>query len=698
MGQKRSSRPFRLSARLISSISIGFQWGLIMRLSISIAACIILVSTSQLALARITKIKITRIESPTFDGRAFGSVGPYEKLVGHIEGELDPADPHNSVITDVAFAPRNTQGKVEYATDVMILRPIDRSKGNHKIWYELTNRGSMSAFPRYNDAASGGNDPTRAADAGNGFLMKEGYSILISGWDTTARPGGNRFTMKAPIAVNRDGSPIIGPAMEEFVIDDDRTTIGALTYPAATLDKSRATLTMRVRYEDQPTVISVDKWDYADEAGTAIKLAGGRTPFQQGTLYEFVYQAKNPVVSGTGFAAIRDLASFLRTAQNDDDGNANPLNGEASAIYAACVSQPCRTMHDFVSLGFNEDESGKKTIDGVVNWIGGATGIYMNFRFAQPFRTHRQHIGRWFPEFQEPFTNQVRLDPVTHKTVGRLARCAVTETCPKIFEVNSANEYWAKNMAVAHVDQAGLDLSDEPANARSYFMASLPHLAGFAVTGRGICQQNRNPLVANAVLRALLVAMDQWVTKGAEPPASRLPRVADGTLVPPLPQTAQGFPIIPGVRYNGRMHTGDLFDFGPKFDEGLLTVLPPRSLGTPYSTLVPRTDADGNDIAGVRLPDVAVPIATYTGWNLRAVPAGGDDGCDHFGQQIPFTRTKAERIASGDPRPSLEERYMSHAEYVAEVTSAVNGLVHGRLLLDEDAQRLVAAAQMASVP
>jgi hypothetical protein len=192
--------------------------------------------------------------------------------------------------------------------------------------------------------------------------------------------------MKAPIAVNPDGSPIIGPAMEEFVIDDNSTTRGPLTYPAATLDKAKATLTMRVRYEDQPIVVAADRWDYTSEDGKAIKLAGDNTPFQQGMLYEFVYEAKNPVVSGMGFAAIRDLASFVRTVQTDDDGNANPLSGEAAAIYTACVSQPCRTMHDFILLGFNADETGKKAVDGIVNWIGGATGVYMNYdcRCSEP--------------------------------------------------------------------------------------------------------------------------------------------------------------------------------------------------------------------------------------------------------------------------------------------------------------------------
>ena len=663
----------------------------------TVAVVAAMLASFQTVQARITKITITRIESPTFEGRSFGNVGQYEKLVGRVAGEINPEDPHNSVITDIGLAPRNGGGKVEYEADIMILRPVDRSKGNHEVWYELTNRGSIVAFHQLNEASSGGNDPTKAADAGNGFLMRQGYSILFSGWDTTAAPGSNRFTMKAPIAVNPDGSPIIGPAMEEFVVDDASTTSGPLTYAAATLDKANATLTMRVRYNDPPTVIAPDKWDYANEDGTAIKLAGDRTPFQQGTLYEFIYQAKDPVVSGIGFAAIRDLASFVRSAKMDDNSNANPLDGEVAEIYTACISQPCRTMHDFVLLGFNVDESGKQAVDGVVNWIGGSSGIYMNYRFAQPFRTHRQHIARWFPEFQGPFTNQVMLDPVTGKTDGRLARCLETKTCPKIFEVNSANEYWSKDMAVGFVDNAGHDLPDEPTNVRSYFIASLPHQGGSGATGRGICQQNRNPLVANAVLRALLVAMDQWVSSGVEPPARRVPRAADGTLVPPLPQARQGFPEITGVKYNGRMHTGDLFNYGPQFDKGILTVLPPRLVGMPYPAMVPKADPDGNDIAGIRLPEVAVPLATYTGWNLRALPAGGDDGCDHFGQQIDFAHTKAERVANADPRPSLEERYPTHADYVSAVTSAANALARDRLLLDEDVQAYIKKAQTSSV-
>jgi Alpha/beta hydrolase domain len=655
-----------------------------------------LLAITHAAQARITRVTITKMESPAFEGRSFGNAGQYEKLIGRIAGELDPADPHNSVIIDIKLAPRNARGKVEYETDIVILRPLDRSKGNRKLWYELTNRGSVAVFHQMNDTHRDGNALAEAADAGDGFLMRQGYSLLFSGWDISARPGDNRLTMKAPVATNADGSPIVGPSLAEFVINNDRTTTGRLPYPAATLDKSQATLTTRVRYEDEPTVIPAEAWDYANEPGTAIKLAGEK-PFVQGSLYEFVYQAKNPIVAGIGFAAIRDIASYLRNASEDDTGTGNPLSGDVAAIYTGCRSQPCRMMHDFVWLGFNADENGKRVLDGIINWIGGATGIFMNYRFAQPFQTHRQHIAPWFPEFQVPFTNQIVHDPVTGKTDGRLARCIASDTCPKIFEVNSANEFWAKDMAAGLVDASGHDYLDEPANIRSYFVASLPHQGAVGATTRGICQQKRNPLVANGILRALLVAIDQWVSAGTEPPASRVPRVADDTLVPPLPQSGQGFPNIPGVKYNGRMHTGDLFDFGPTFDEGILTVLPPRLLGTPYPALVPKTDADGNDIAGIRLPEVAVPLATYAGWNLRAVPPGGDDGCDAAGQTIDFAKTKAERIAAGDPRPSLEERYPSHADYVNVVIGAARALARERLLLEEDVEAYARKAQNASV-
>ena len=644
--------------------------------------------------ARVVKLEVKKVESPTFEGRSFGAVGQYEKIVGRAYGEVDPKDKRNAVIVDIQNAPKNARGMVEYDTDFYILKPINNANGNHRLWFEVNNRGNMPAYALMTEGRVQRNDPTKATDAGNGFLMTRGYSILEAGWDATAPAGGGRFTVRVPVAKNADGSPIVGPSMEEFVVDDAKTMEGELTYAAASLDKSKAFLTVRTRYEDTPVQVPADKWEF-DEKGKSIHLLPEGTAFQRGALYEFVYQAKDPLVGGLGFAGLRDLGSFLRSAQKDDAGTANPLAGAIQYVYTGCQSQPCRALHDYLWLGFNEDEQGKRVVDGMTNWIGGATGIFVNYRFGQGDRTHRQHIARWFPEFQVPFTNQVMKDGVTGKTDGRLARCTATNTCPKIFETNSANEYWSKDMAVGLVDVKGKDLTNMPANVRNYFIASLHHAGAFPTTGKGICQQARNPLTPNAVLRALLVDMDEWVTKGTEPPESRIPSVAKGTLVPPLPQAGQGFPKLQGVTYNGRMHTGDLFDYGPDFDKGIMTTLPPKLVGTPYPALVPKTDADGNDMAGIRIPDVQAPLATYTGWALRA--NSGDDGCDAAGQMIPLAKTKAERMMNNDPRLSLEERYPTHEAYVTAVTNAANGLRNARLLLDDDAQAYIKKAQDSDV-
>lgn len=635
--------------------------------------------------SHITRIQIDKVESPTFEGRSFGSVGTYEKLTGKAYGEVDPKDAIDKGITDIELAPRNARGMIEYSMDVFILKPLDLTKGNHRLLHHVNNRGNIGFLGSLNDGG-GANTPTKAADAGNGFLMRLGYTVISAGWDVTVQPGDGRLTMTVPVAKNSDGSSIVGPAMEEFVIDNDTTKEGTLTYPAVSTDKSKATLTVRTLTADEPTTIPASGWEYVN--ASAVRLLPAGTPFQNGRLYEFTYQAKDPLVAGIGLAGLRDITAFFRRATADDTGTRNPLAGDVQAVYTHCISQPCRTMHDFLYLGFNEDATVKPVFDGILNWIGGASGIFMNYRFAQPGRTHRQHIARRYPEFKFPFGNPVITDPVTKKTDGRLRACLATNTCPKIFEVNSENEYWAKAGSNLTTDANGNDIPDGP-NVRNYLMSSLPHGAG---TGPGICQQPRNPLVSNTVLRALLMDLDGWVTGAKEPPQSRVPRRSDGTLVSPLPQTEMGFPSIPGVKYNGVLHTGDLFDFGPSFDKGILTVLPPKLVGSPYKALVPKTDPDGNDIAGIRLPDVSVPLATYTGWGLRAGPASAD-GCDASGQKIDFKKTKVERMASGDPRPSLEERYGTQQKYVDMVSAASKTLVADRLMLQEDADLYIKAAQ-----
>jgi hypothetical protein len=663
--------------------------------------------------ARVTQITITTVESPTFGGATFGSVGQYERIEGTFAGEVDPKNPLNADIVDIALAPRNAHGKVSYSADFQILRPIDLSKGNHRVIFELPNRGRTNILGTLNDSPTA-NDTTKSGNPGNGFVMNQGYTIVEGGWDTSAAHGGNLFTVTLPIAANKDGSTITGPATEEFVIDATsdpatRPVSQPLTYPAATADKSNAFLTVRENYGDKPQLVPSSGWDYTDTKLQAVKLTSGNFgdagSFGPTALYEFTYIAKDPVVAGLGFASLRDLATFLREAKADDNGTKNPLAGDVQYIYTFCSSQPCRTTRDFVLLGFNqpEFESGKAfakhepVFDGILNWKGGGSGIFMNYRFAQPGRTHRQHIARWTPEIQFPFADLAIFDRVTGKYGGRLDRCLETHTCPKIFEANSSNEYWAKASSVLTTDGQKRDLPlDETRNVRYYLFSSFPHGTGTAV---GICQQPQNPLAPNQLLRALLLDLDDWVSTGREPPPNRVPRLADKTLAPALPQSGMGFPNIPGVIYNGIHHTGDLWDFGPQFDDGILSILPPKSLDTPYQVYVPKTDADGNDIAGIRTPDVAVPLATYTGWALRSetMPQSADS-CDASGQRLPFAKTKTARLTAGDPRLSLEERYKDHATYVNLVTAAAQQLEQQRLLLDKDVQNYIAAAQAASVP
>jgi len=678
------------------------------------------------------QINVTCTQSPTFNGASFGSVGQYELIQGTITGEVDPDNPRNAVIVDLEHAPRNARGKVTYSSDFQIIRPIDLSKGNHRVIFDLPNRGGATALSTFNNGTANSKAwcPTFPATAsvGDGFLMNQGYTLVEAAWDITATQSANPtlFGVTFPVATHRDGSVITGPSLEEFDIDISGTAASEpLHYPAASGDQSKAMLTVRENYGDTPIVIPASGWAYTDATNTAIMLTGGLVFGGPGTysptaLYEFSYEAANPIVAGLGFASLRDLATFLKTARTDDKGVANPLAGDVRAIYTTCVSQPCRTTRDFLLFGFNQPEDSRDesaaawgaerparlVIDGMINWIGGGDGIFMNYRFAQPTRTSRQHIARWYPESQFPWANQRLHDSVTGRTAGRLDACRSTGTCPKIFELNSENEYWAKAGSLLTTDPEGNDLwLGETPNVRYYQMSSLPHGAG---TAAGICRQPQNPLTPSTVLRALTVDMDEWVTNGIDPPENRVPTRADGTLVKSLPQSGIGFPSIPSaatgtaVAYDGLMHTGDLFDFGPRFEKGILSVQPPVLVGSPYPVFVPKTDADGNDIAGIRLPDVSVPLATYTGWALRAAAPGDPvpivDGCDASGQRIPFLRTKAERLAAGDPRLSIAERYPDHATYVNLVTQAANKLASERLLLPADVEAYIAAAQAAAVP
>ena len=678
-----------------------------MKATLLLLGAVILPLVPRVAQARITRFVVTTVESPTFGGYSWPGVGRYEKMAGKAYAEVNPIDPKNAGIVDIQLAPRNANGNVEYSFDFYILKPIHLSRGAHRVMYEPPNRGNktwgtLGRFP-------GGNDPgsvTNPTVLGNAFFVPRGYTMVWSGWDKAAGTNSANFnaTITLPIATNPDGSSISGPSFE-YIVTSAATY--ALTYPAATLDQNEATLTHRIHLNDIPTVLPPSAWAYTDSTGTAIRLTDGN--FVANDIYEFSYPAKDPTVNALGFAAIRDFNAWLRYERRDDDGTPNPLAGDVRRIYTEVVSQPARTLNDFTHLGFNQAENGRIVFDGMLQWIGAGDGLSMNYRFSQPGRTERNRQDHLFSEAVFPFANVMTTDPFTGITASRYASCERSHTCPLAMEIYSANEYWVKAASLLHTDPEGTtDLPDSPF-ARNYLISSHQHGTGDP-TSRGACQQFQNPLNSAPVQRALFNALDEWATRHRQPPRSRVPRFSDRTLVPPLPQSEMGFPNIPGVTYTGLKTTRYRFNFGPDFYEtGIATINPPvitppyednQANGPIYPSFIPKTDSDGNDIAGIRLADLTVPLATFTGWALRS-GVWADDGCESTGQYIPFAQTLEERIASGDLRPSVEERYQSLSHYVREVTHALNRMVRQRLLLCEDfdseLERLIAAGVAAGL-
>lgn len=649
--------------------------------------------------AGIVRLAITSKE-PAFEGRIFGNVGAYEKLRGRAYGEVDPRLPQNALVTDLQLAPHNAHGMVEYSMDIYILKPIEIQKGNHKIFAEIPNRGSK-LFGGFNKS-SGGNDPSSAEQAGEGFLMQMGYTIVWSGWDIAAGTGNNNMTITVPMARNKNGTAITGLSYEYISFDNEKTDNYQLTYPAATLLKDQAVLTMRRLLNDVPQTIPSSAWAYKDNRTIGLLPTG--TTFEQSAIYEFTYSAKNPLIAGLGLAATRDFISFLRYAKADADNHANPLAGGITFTYSFSVSQPARYMNDFQTLGFNEDEQGRRVFDGIENWLGGGSGIGINYRFAQPGRTERNRQNHLYPEGVFPFAYSVLTDKLSGRTSGRMAGYLHKRNLPKVLEINSANEYWVKAASLLHTDLYGKDLPD-PENVRFYLISGMQHGSG---NSAGICQQQQNPTKAEPVLRALFVALDEWVTQGIVPPESNVPRRAKGTaamavvmtgsLTGVVPEAALGWPNIPGVTYTGLVTTRHYFNYGTDFSKGIISSYPVGIANyTAYPDFVSKVDQDGNEIAGIRLPPIAAPIATLTGWALRSEKFGLNDGGESAGQSILFKTTKAERLAAGDPRLSLQERYGNHRGYVEAVTKAAKKLETERLLLREDVKDYIREAEMSNV-
>jgi hypothetical protein len=635
------------------------------------AACCLLPMTLR---AEVIKFDILE-RVPAFAGRSFGAVGSFERITAKATIALDPKDDRNAVIVDLAQAPRNPDGRVEARADVVILRPADPTRGNGTLLVEAVNRGRKLAPQLFDESPQPG--ATRAEtpeDAGIGFLQGQGYTIAWVGWQgeiPSKLPASMALT--APVLTG-----VTGPAREEVVFDNTknpgRTT---LSWPAA--DPANLNVTVRAAWADPRQTPPGLEAKLVDPATVEIVRPDG---FDAGAIYELTYTARDPAPLGIGFAAVRDVTTFLRR----DTTPANPLlsglHPSVSRAIGFGVSQSGRFLRDYLYLGFNEDERGRMVFEALLPHVAGTRRMATNMRFGQPGRVsrHPQDPG-WMADLF-PFTYATLTDPLSGRTDGLLRRCALSVTCPKVMQTDTELEWWSSHASLLVTDLRGNQL-DLPDNVRAYMIAGTPH---FAEPGERMRTDNKalalpqNPMHAGAPLRALLTDLQSWISDGVPPPSSRVPMRAQGTLV-----TAEGAvpSDIPGLPYRAQYLPAAFSD---------QSVLPPKEIGR-YPVFVPKTDSDGLAIAGVHMPAIAVPRATYTGWNPRAVGYGAGGLYPLQGAVVPFALTEAARNEVHDPRPSIEVRYKDNDAYVEAVRKEAARAVAERLLLPEDAERSVEAAR-----
>lgn len=636
--------------------------------------------------ARIVEIRVQSVQ-PFADGQVFGPAGAYERVTGTALGELAPSDARNRVIVNLDRAALNARGMVQYEVDFDLLRPVDAARGNRKIMVDVTNRGRkflpvwlMSAPP------ANSNNPLTAAEAGDGLFLRMGYTVVWTGWDADAPRGNGGMSIKVPVATMPGGAPVVREIRDELVSATRGPVLREfrLTYEAATSDTSQMRLTVRRRESDARVELPRNEWRLKDPRTLEILTQGnaGAGP-AVGSLYEFHYPAKNPGVLGIGYAATRDFIAFLRHEERDARGTANPAGGRKTHALAVGISQSGRYLRDHIALGFNQDENGRRVFDGVLAHISGVGRVFLNHEFGMAGRTNTQHEDHLFPENEFPFSAATLRDPLTGKS-GALFRNDGFD--PLLIETNTSTEYWQKGASLLATDPLGRADIDLPSNARAYLVASTQHAGRPGLRPDfGPCINERNPHNPMPAVRALLLALDHWVTLGTPPPASRVPSLAAGTLTTP---DNAGFPAIPGFAIARAGNTLPLLGDW---------VHPKPEATRQYKVLVAKTDADGNEVAGIRLPEIAVPLATHTGWNLYKRPFTEGDLCDRDGSYREFAATRSEREKAGDPRASIEERYASHADYVTKLRAAAEALVRDRLLLDEDVAAYLRAAQSETV-
>ena len=647
-------------------------------------------------------------------GRSFGDTGPYERLTARVRYAVDPRHASNRAITDIAHAPVGEDGCVHFSGDLVLLKPLDMARGNRRGFFEWVNRGNIRSLQFYNNSPQT-NDPRSGADAGDGFLMRRGYCVLYGGWQGDAYPGNGRIVLSVPVA--RDGDrPITGRVAAEFI----PSRSGIYTFPlsgyvsnrsnpTASLDTRDAVLTRRCYQHSERFSIPADAWSFARYAGTGaptpriedefrpneqaiipsatdIFMAEG---FEHGWIYELVYTAQDPLVLELGHAAVRDLVSFLR----HDTSAANPLSSGGRSlekVYGWGRSQCGRCIRDFIYRGYNADVAGRRVFDGLHSHVAGVGKMDFS-RFGNlVISASRQYEDHFNPADRFPFSYARSTDHITGKSDAILKRPA---TDPLVIHTHTASEYWHRRASLVHTTTTGEDL-EQPDTVRVYAWPSSQHWADPAVDQpkRGVRLYAQNIVGTEMFFKAALDNMDRWASNATPPPPSRVPRRADGTLLT-YAQWKERFPAIPGVITPWSPNQLEHLDHGADENWGILTKRPPQIVDDQlYTVLLPAIDEDGNEMAGVRAPMVVAPLGTYTGWNLRARHFGYGAMHNMCGSYIPFPDSPEERAATRDPRKSVLERYGDKRGYQEAIRRAALELVAAGLMLEEDVERVVAAA------
>ncbi len=648
-----------------------------------------------------------RHREPFAGGQSFGNVGPYDQITAIARFAIDPKDAHNRVIVDLDLAPRNKDGKVEFAADVVILRPHDPAKGNGAIFYEVNNRGNRLALGMFN-RAPGGRGPNSENPAGSGWLMRQGYTIVWSGWIGELLPGGGRLLLQAPQA-RENGKLLRGVVRYETSTDTGAKSLplsrreGHGSYPPTDKGEDRGVLTKREHETDKRIVIPCSQWTLDQKPipdakggvpGTLpqvrLTVEGG---FQPGWLYELICEAEGSLVQGTGFASVRDLVSFLRY----DATAKNPLrraDGKPACDRALAfgVSQSGRFLRHFLYLGFDEDERGRIVFEGLMPHVAGGGLGFFNHRFAQPTRHNGQHEDHLYPTDVFPFTYGPSTDPFTKRTDSILGRYAKGKIHPKVMHTQTSAEYWHRSGSLVHTTPDGKADAQIPADVRVYAIAG-QHGPGDgklpvgSAPKKGITENSPNPADYRPYLRALLVALDQWVKDGKQPPASFYPKIAMGELVD-WHQDKTDFPKIPGVRYPTVIQAPPFADYGPQLHtHGVITTEPPVVRGA-YTVLVARTLGKNGTEAGMAYTAES-DLATFTGWNTRRKEAGAEgELANLLGSCFPLPRTRAERERTGDPRVSIQEIHPNFDHYREGFRFSLFSGQMNRTLLPEDAPHL----------